>query len=187
MASRIGGNEWYESNSYANLLFSNEFVGTGLNCDFDANGACDLDDINALMVEASSGTSTNPDFDLNGDGQVGDADVGVWLQSAGPENGFDAFLYGDANLDGTVDATDLNAVGISWGRQDVNEWSRGNFGGGGVAADDLNRLALNWQQSSSPLAAGQAAVPEPGGLALLGIGLSALGLLQCRSYQISGR
>lgn len=165
---------WNESNGYANLQFTNEFTGSDLDCDFDANGTCDLDDIDALTVEAAPGDSTNPDFDLDGDGQVGDSDIAAWLQLAGPENGFDTFLYGDANLNGTVDATDLNAIGISWGMQDENRWSRGNSGGSGVAADDLNRLALNWQMSSTPLATSQAAVPEPTSLVLIGIGLCAL-------------
>jgi hypothetical protein len=174
------GTEWYESNRYANLLFSNEFTGSSLDCDFDSNGTCDLDDIDALTVEAAPGDSTNPVFDLDGDGQVGNSDIAAWLQSAGPENGFSEFLYGDTDLNGTVDVTDLNIVGISWSNQDVNEWSLGNFGGSGVAADDLNRLALNWQQSSTPLAASQAAVPEPAGLTLMFIGLHACGLLRHR-------
>jgi hypothetical protein len=66
-------------------------------------------------------------------------------------------LLGDANLDGTVNAADLNDLGLSWlGNQAT--WSTGDFTGDGtVNAQDLNKLALNWQQSVPQVAS----VPEP--------------------------
>ena len=72
------------------------------------------------------------------------------------------FLLGDANLDGTVDAQDLNSMAVNW-QQSIAKWSAGDFTADGeVNAADLNLLALNWQ-SSTPLAA---AVPEASALAL---------------------
>jgi hypothetical protein len=69
-------------------------------------------------------------------------------------------LSGDANLDGTVDPTDLNRVGLSWLSQ-VAAWSAGDFSADGVVdAADLNGLGIHWRQSV-PLAASGNAVPEP--------------------------
>jgi len=52
---------------------------------------------------------------------------------------------------------------LTW-QTDNNNWSNGNFTGGGTNAGDLNELALNWQ--SSVALAGAQAVPEPSGIAL---------------------
>jgi hypothetical protein len=55
-------------------------------------------------------------------------------------------LPGDANLDGRVDATDLNRVGLNW-RGTGKTWTQGDFtGDGNVDAADLNVLALNWRR-----------------------------------------
>ena len=69
---------------------------------------------------------------------------------------------GDANLDGTVEAGDLNALALTW-QSDSHNWTNGNFTGGGTNAADLNELALNWQQS---VPAAAQAVPEPASMCL---------------------
>jgi hypothetical protein len=52
---------------------------------------------------------------------------------------------GDANLDGRVDAADLNVVALNW-RGNNKTWTQGDFTGDGIVdAADLNELALNWQ------------------------------------------
>ena len=82
--------------------------------DFDESGKLDLADIDLLMnaVATASGDLT---FDLNNDATVDDADRDSWLASAGPANGLSgAYLLGDADLSGTVDAQDLNRLAISW-------------------------------------------------------------------------
>lgn len=151
---------------FFNLSLPGELFNPGNNnlvCDFDANGICDTVDIDELMVDATDGTNTST-YDLTGDGVVDEADRDAWLSAAGSENGLsDAYLLGDANLDGIVDANDLNEVGISW--QDANErrWSNGNFvisQGEGVDANDLNVVGIAWQQSVAP-AADASVVPEP--------------------------
>ena len=115
------------------------------------------------MNEVAAGTN-NATFDLNSDGAVNDLDRDEWLAQAGPLNGFaGAFLVGDSDLDGTVAASDLNALGVSW-QSDNNNWTQGNYTGGGANSADLNAMALNWQ-ASVPAAA--QAVPEPTGIAIL--------------------
>jgi T5SS/PEP-CTERM-associated repeat protein/probable HAF family extracellular repeat protein len=135
-------------------------------CDVNADGVCDVADIDLLVEEIIAGTN-DAGFDLNGDGVVDVADQDEWRSLAAAEHGFsDAYLYGDANLDGAVDASDLNVVGLNW-RQTSNGWSQGDFDCSGfVDAGDLNLLALNWQ-GSTPVPAAAQAVPEPSYLGLL--------------------
>ena len=73
-------------------------------------------------------------------------------------------FYGDANLDGIVDAADLNIVGNNWLHEDVSEWSEGDFNGDHrVDQIDLNLLGENWLAVKSPTAT---AVPEPSSIVL---------------------
>ncbi len=52
--------------------------------------------------------------------------------------------YGDANLDGQVDISDLGALATAWQTSAV--WSRGDFDYSGfVDISDLGKLATNWQ------------------------------------------
>ena len=105
-------------------------------------------------------------FDLTGDGIVNTEDLEVWRATAAEENGFAApYLMGDANLDGSVNAADLNALGQNW-LAHRNAWQWGDFTADGtVDISDLNLLAQNWQQSISN-AVSPASVPEPTGMAL---------------------
>ncbi len=112
------------------------------------------------------------------DGLVSDLDLEQWLQGAATFNGFAApYLFGDANLDGTVNATDLNALALNW-QNNISSWGGGDFTADGVVnAGDLNKLALSWRESI-PTAA--VAVPEPGCLAMLGIAFGFLGFSRRR-------
>ena len=113
-------------------------------CDFTGDGTCNSGDIDALMNEVAAGTN-NAAFDLNNDGAVNDLDRDEWLAQAGPLNGFaGAFLVGDADLDGTVAASDLNALGVSW-LSDNNNWTQGNYTGGGT-----NAACVGSEPSTSP-------------------------------------
>jgi fibronectin-binding autotransporter adhesin len=80
-------------------------------------------------------------------------------------------LYGDTNLDGSVNGTDLNTVLSNYNLAGV--WSQGDLNySGTVDGADLNIVLSNYNQS---LSVAGAAVPEPATLALLTTGL--LGLL----------
>lgn len=70
-------------------------------------------------------------------------------------------IAGDANEDGRVDASDLNAIGLNWQQMDKS-WSDGDFTGDGIVdAADLNVVGLNWQTGVPA-----AAVPEPSAVVL---------------------
>lgn len=65
------------------------------------------------------------------------------------ENVFGTF-FGDANLDKTVNALDLNQVGIHWQNQSCGIWETGDFSGDGrVDVVDLNFVGVNWQQAGT--------------------------------------
>ena len=138
--------------------------------DFDGNGVVNTADLDGLVNEIVAG-SNGAEFDLNGDSVVNSSDLDQWLVDAANENGFsNSYLSGDANLDGKVDATDLNVVGLNW-QQAVSSWTAGDFTADGfVDAGDLNDVGLNWQQSNAALAQ-NAAVPEPASFRLITLGM----------------
>ncbi len=83
--------------------------------------------------------------------------------------------YGDANLDGTVNLTDFNALAANFGTAGGATWVRGDFDyDGNVNLADFNLLAGNFGQAvAGPTvtpddwSALAAAVPEPAGFATL--------------------
>ncbi len=88
--------------------------------------------------------------------------------------------YGDANLDGQVDISDLGALATAWQTSAV--WSQGDFDYSGfVDISDLGKLATNWQlgvgaplgpsfdEALASVGLSGVSVPEPASLALLGI------------------
>ena len=79
-------------------------------------------------------------------------------------------LYGDANLDGTVNGGDLNTV-LSNFQQTGMTWAQGDFNyDGTVNGGDLNTVLSNFQQHLSVTGA----VPEPSSLLLTAAGLASL-------------
>ena len=152
---------------FRNVMFSTEHIPLPPACDFDGDNLCNGRDIDQLMTDAATGGTTT---DLNGDGIVNDEDRDEWLAMAGQENGFAGpLLVGDADTDGTVGASDLNALALRWQNPEAFDWTVGNFsvaGGMGINVADLNALALNWQ-NSSPTAAASQAVPEPSGFGVV--------------------
>jgi hypothetical protein len=120
-----------------------EFGATGSpSCDFDDSGACDIDDIDALVAQIAAGTN-DPAFDLTGDGLVNLDDRDEWLALAGEMNigPGKVYLLGDANLDTVVDGLDF----IEWNNNkftNVAAWSAADFNADGVV-DGLDFIIWN--------------------------------------------
>ncbi len=135
-----------------------------IDCDFDGDLACTVGDIDLLTAEIAAG-GNNLTYDINSDGIISIADRDDWLSKAATENGKGApYLLGDANLDGSIDALDLNELGQRW-RQPDDQWSHGDFSADGVIdATDLNDMGQNWREMIPMSAA--ASAPEPSALSL---------------------
>ncbi len=160
------GNDWWWA--IDNVVVTGDVATTGVDGDFNDDGMFDTADIDLLGKEIIAGTNSTA-YDLNGDGAVNLADQDQWRTDAAAENGFaEPYLPGDADLNGTVNASDLNVLGVNW-QTSPDPWGSGDFDASGfVDAGDLNLLGLNWQKSI-PLAAEGQAVPEPASLTLLAL------------------
>ena len=94
------------------------------------------------LFDIIGGAASNSGFNFDGNGGVDVNDLftliydilGTW--------------FGDANLDGSVNAADMNVIGLNW--QDfVDSWGQGDLNGDGfVDAVDLNLLGMNWLSSN---------------------------------------
>ena len=84
-------------------------------------------------------------------------------------------LLGDANLDGTVDVNDLSVVLTQYDKSVGMSWSTGDFNGDGtVDVNDLSNVLTNYDKTAGLSAAGVKAVPEPGAIVLLAVGIAGL-------------
>ena len=156
-------------------FFSNTLVASGQPaCDFTGDGLCLVGDIDLLVGEIANDAPYSGLFDLDTNEAVNDADMDRWLLLAAEENGLpNPYVRGDSNLDGAVDAADLNELALNWRQDDASSWSAGDFTADGrVNALDLNELALNWRQSIPMASTRNATVPEPSALLLAAVGLS---------------
>ena len=127
--------------------FSNNVAG-----DFTGDGIVSANDIDLLLDSIRSGRNVST-FDLDGNRVVDQADVSHLVEM------ILATHLGDTNLDGIVDATDLNQVGIHWQEQACHGWAHGDFtGDGAVTALDLNVIGSHWQRGATP--AGTVRVPR---------------------------
>jgi hypothetical protein len=114
--------------------------------------ACDgLNDVGQILVSNSYSVAVG---------------VEIWLLTPA--------LPGDANLDGKVDVNDLTIVLTNFGQTGMS-WETGDFTGDGkVDVNDLTIVLAHFGQSSGSIAAGPAAVPEPGMLAIVATALVGL-------------
>ena len=80
------------------------------------------------FVRIDIATFSTRDRYLNQDGTIDRTDLDDWL-TGDAQN--EPILSGDSNLDGVVDALDLNAVGTHWLQTDAG-WCGGDFSADGV-------------------------------------------------------
>ena len=153
--------DWYSIRSDFGRRYLQMSITATLAGDFSGDRVFSATDIDMLNAEIVVG-SDNPALDLTDDGVVDDADLLEWRSVAASRNGFnEPYLLGDSDLDGVVDAVDLNNLALNW-RQNVATWSQGDFTADGVVdSADLNALAVNWARSITIASAISAPVPEP--------------------------
>ena len=113
--------------------------------DFNGDEILGCFDIAAMQDAVRDGNQA-VEFDLNQDGVVDSADVDFWVSD------FAITIIGDANLDGTIDAIDLNKLGVNWLQDhDGIHWCEGDFDNNNtVDAIDLNKVGLNWLKQQAP-------------------------------------
>ena len=115
-----------------------EFQYPGPGIDVHQDGVLDCADLDAIQAGRRDSTFDTR-LDMTVDGRVDRTDVDEWLIRAGNEHASSSpFRYGDANLDGQVDAEDFNR----WqGNKFTNasSWCEGNFTGDAVVdVSDFN-------------------------------------------------
>ena len=111
--------------------------------DFNGDAVVDDRDIDLLFDAIHSGSGESV-YDLDGSSSVDRLDVAYLVESVLNTRA------GDANLDGTIDSSDLNRVGINWRRDCCVGWADGDFNGDDrVDASDLNKVGLHWQMSGA--------------------------------------
>jgi hypothetical protein len=182
---------------------------------FDYSPAGTSDPVATIQADLLSGKITSSTAGAGvGIGYVDGVVPGVAIGTANAVTLVQA-LNGDANLDGTVDGSDLTLLSLHW-KKSTNLWTAGDFNHDGVVdGSDLTLLSLNWKKSlpissgdlseidsvasSDPsfadaLAAagwngsGFGAVPEPGTLALLLVAALGAGTLWVRKqHRTRGR
>jgi hypothetical protein len=130
-----------------------------LACDLDADQSCGTADVDLLVAALAAG-STDLQFDIDDSGIVDSDDLGEWLRVAGEENlpVRRPYLYGDADLSGTVDGADF----VAWNANkftNTASWTGGDFNAdGSVNGGDF--ILWNAHKFAS---ADAVAVPEPHG------------------------
>ena len=141
--------------------------------DFSASNSLDVEDIDLIDRELR-GQAKNRVFDLNEDARVTSEDRRVLIKD------LLATWYGDSNLDGEFDSTDLVSVFQTGEYEDAIEgnstWATGDWDGSGdVDSADLVIAFQEGGYEQGPQAAVNS-VPEPSAAMLLALGLTSLAL-----------
>jgi hypothetical protein len=130
--------------------------------DFNGDFRINKDDINLLAAAIRDG-STDLLYDINDDGIVDHADFTMEVTQLVDTllgDGTGTF-FGDRNLSGTVDAGDLAALAVNYGKLGEWGWSDGDFNGDAqLDVADLALMATYYGQTVPT-------VPEPATLSLL--------------------
>ena len=127
---------WNERTAWRSVIPDYSFDVVG---DFNGDATIDDRDIDALCSETHV-AAPRPEYDLDQDGAVSIADLRVLVEQILGRS------MGDANLDGRVEAADLNRVGLHWLQAGDNlGWDMGDLNCDNVIdTADLNVVGLNW-------------------------------------------
>ena len=162
-----------------------ELYAAGLTGDLDDNGVVDANDIDQIASAVRSGSTAAP-YDLNQDQTVNSADHRYLVQV------IKRTWFGDANLDGVFNTTDVVSVFQRGEYEDGvpanSGWSDGDWNGDAeFNTADFVAAFQDGGFEQGPRAA-VSAVPEPTGLALFTLGLlSQLGRIRCRQSPSTAR
>jgi hypothetical protein len=105
---------------------------SGVRGDMNNDSVVDATDIDLLHANLGDDLGVHPKFDLDGDGDADRSDVDELIRDVLNTE------YGDNNLDGYVDATDLANFKVGFGSPDPGGWLLGNYNGDGyVDGTDL--------------------------------------------------
>ena len=135
--------------------------------DFDGDGDVDTDDIDDLCANITGPgvPPSDPKYDLDGDGDADQADMDMLIHDLVEITGGDGTgtEYGDFDLDGDIDTTDLTILATNFGVGTT--WLEGNANCDLVIdTTDLTIMATNFGFVAS------GAVPEPATMTLLALG-----------------
>ncbi|MCA9149585.1 MAG: hypothetical protein KDA92_09815 [Planctomycetales bacterium] len=138
--------------------------GTGFDlCDINRDGSCDVADIDALTLAIVEANTTSA-MDLNADGNVDTLDRDYWVHD------LMNLYYGDSNLDGVFDTSDLVLV-LQAGQFEDDvvgnaTWATGDWSGDlEFSTSDLITAFQDGGFEQGPRSA-VAAVPEPASITL---------------------
>ncbi len=136
----------------------------GIGGDFDRDGSASADDVDRLIEAIAAGTN-DPRFNLTSDVVVDSPDLDAWVHKV--KNTY----YGDANLDGEFNSSDLTAVFKSGEYEDSivgnSTWAEGDWNANGdFESGDLIVAFQDLGYEAGPRAA-LASVPEPATFTML--------------------
>ena len=144
-----------------------DFVDGVLPGDFDADGDLTANDIDIISNALRAGTA-DPMFDLDGSGEADNLDRGFLIQVLMNT------WFGDSNIDGLFDTSDFVAT-FTRGKYESGTgdatWADGDWNGdGNFDSSDFVTAFSNGGYEAGPRQAIAVAVPEPGAMALAGLG-----------------
>jgi hypothetical protein len=167
------GNDWWWA--IDNIEVTATGTG-GRSGDFNNDGSLTDADIDLLSAEVRAGTNS-AQFDVNADSVVNDLDRQTWV------NSLRKTYFGDANLDGEFNSADFVLVFTTGQYEDSSPgnsgWRAGDWNGDGdfTSTDFVTAFQAGAYEKGPRLAA---AVPEPSGVCLVGLGAMAAGMIVLR-------